>query len=167
MSSYQPPTRCRRRMGCSFSWQHAWQLLGVRESQFCRQKPLVVWRVGSTLMIPKAQQIFAADQQLWVIDVPGNTQFLCFFLGGGGGWKWRSWVVRVRLFLVWHDFSDVITTFLIHCTKCYYVLEHIWKGTKTSVFFPNLSPPFFGDARDQLCGEFCWKYTLDPIPPTK
>jgi len=36
--------RPRRRMGCSFSWQHAWQLLG-------------------------AQQIFAADQQLWIIDV--------------------------------------------------------------------------------------------------
>lgn len=36
-------------------------------------------------MIPKAQQIFAADQQLWIIDVPGNTQFLCFFFGGGGG----------------------------------------------------------------------------------
>ena len=41
--------------------------------------------MGSTLMIPKAQQIFAADQQLWIIDVPGNTQFLCFVFFWGGG----------------------------------------------------------------------------------
>lgn len=79
-----------------------------------------------------------------------HSAFFWFCFGGRGG-KWRSWVVRVRLFLVWHDFCGVITTFLIQWTKCYYVcLEHIWKGNKTSVFFSNLSPRFWRCKRSTL-----------------
>ena len=85
-TSIANPTCCRR-MGCSFSWQHAWQLLGVWGAKFACRKHLV--EGGEPTLILRLNRSSLQINSCGLLTCQGTPSFfLCFFLFGNGDLEW-------------------------------------------------------------------------------